>query len=77
MIHVVIIVVVAADHDQELRAIYAAERKRFLQEIEDAHSNMFQSTCSCGWTNWYESPGRAKMGLSAHRQRNKCNSARV
>lgn len=72
MIHVVIVIVVVADHDQELREIYAAERKRLQLQHDQAQGRMTQITCSCGWTNWYETAGRAKMGLSAHRQRRKC-----
>lgn len=69
MIHVVIIVVIAADNDQALREIYAAEANRLRQEIEIAHSRMSQAVCACGWTNWYETPGKAKMALAAHQQR--------
>lgn len=71
---VVIIVVVAADNLDELRQIYAQEAERFRQQIEDAHSQMFEAACDCGWKDWYQTPGRAKMGLSAHRQRRKCDA---
>lgn len=69
---VVIIVVVAADSDHELREIYAQEAERLRQQIETAHSTMFPVQCDCcSWSNWYQTPGRAKMGLSSHQRRHK------
>lgn len=70
MIHVVIIVVVAADHDHELREIYALEAERFRQQVEDARRGQIYVCCDLCWIweNYYSTPGRAKMGLSGHQQ---------
>lgn len=72
MIHVVIVIVVAADHDQELRAIYAAEQKRLQLQLEDYRTGAHQICCSkCAWTEWYTTPGKAKMGLAGHQRRHR------
>jgi hypothetical protein len=72
MIQVYIIIYIPDDGLSELRAIYAEERERLRQELEQARRGQICITCPCGWSGWYATPGRAKMGLSAHQMRRKC-----
>jgi hypothetical protein len=72
MIHVIIIVVMVNPEpdplSQEFHEIYARQREELQQRIEDAQRNMIQVVCDrCNReVGWYPTPGRAKMGLSAH-----------
>lgn len=76
MIHVVIIVVmVAPDVDpmwEQVREYQERQEQDYRRKIEKLRSQLYQVTCSCGWTEWYETPGRGQMGLRAHQQRRKC-----
>jgi hypothetical protein len=70
MIFVCVMILVAPpDGLQELRDIYAqeAEQRRLKVDAIRAAST-FTASCSCGWTNHYTTPGRAKMGHSGHRR---------
>lgn len=56
---------------QELKAIQADHDARQRAAIEELDTRTFKAICpKCGWmNNGYPTPGRAKMGLSAHLQR--------
>lgn len=79
MIHVVIVVVmVAPDRDpmwEYVEDYQARQEQEYRQRIEELRSRSHQVTCSCGWTEWYPTAGRAQMGLRAHQQRRKCRKA--
>lgn len=68
----VIVVFVPLDTTQELREIMAREQAQFQRELRDFRAQQHHISCSCGWQEWYQTPGRAKMGLRAHQQRRKC-----
>jgi hypothetical protein len=76
MIHVVIIVVMV-EPDRDPRWEYVQEyqdrqEQEYRRQIDELRGKSHQVTCSCGWTEWYQTPGRAQMGLRAHQQRRKC-----
>lgn len=69
MIFVCVIIMVAPpDGLQELRDIYAQEAERYRVQLQAARASMIPISCSCGWTEHYSTPGRAKMGLSGHQR---------
>jgi hypothetical protein len=69
MIFVCVVIVVAApDNLQELRDIYAQEAADRQRSIADLRRQSHEICCSCGWKNYYPTPGRAKMGLSGHQR---------
>jgi hypothetical protein len=69
MIFVCVIIVVAPpDGLQELRDIYAQEAAQFRQRLESLQASSHAISCSCGWHDYYPTPGRAKMGLSGHQR---------
>jgi hypothetical protein len=68
MIVVIIVVVAADDHLQDLRDIYAQEAERYRLQLQAAQKGMIEACCPCGWKNHYPTAGRAKMGLSGHQR---------
>lgn len=64
----VIIVVAADDHLQELREIYAQEAERYRLKVDAMRAASTFTSCPCGWSDYYLTPGRAKMGLSGHQR---------
>lgn len=78
MIFVCVVIVVAApDNLQELRDIYAQEAADRQRAIADLRRQSHKICCDrCGaWTEYYSTPGRAKMGLSGHQRWCKRRSA--
>lgn len=69
MIFVCVIIVVAPpDGLQELRDIYAQEAEQYRLKVDAMRAASTFTSCSCGWSDYYPTPGRAKMGLSGHRR---------
>jgi hypothetical protein len=69
MIIVIIVVVAADDHLQELRDIYAQEAEQYRLKVDAVRAQYtFTASCHCGWENHYATAGRAKMGLSGHQR---------
>lgn len=51
--------------DPGARKIYDEEAQRLEERKRTGHKIICDR---CGWTQWYESPGRARMGLSGHQK---------